>query len=157
MSANATTTVIPAQGALAEPDAFKAGSDLWVIENNPQLKFWQQLDFATRHLLTDNLLHKKSETPDTLQQILEATHLKTNLDLQLKSFVLIGTANHLQNKWLLIYGTQSAESVAAEISKLSETLHFSSVRLFSDVSNMVRALAARPTSGSLTISFIENA
>lgn len=154
MNASPASAVV--EGALTSANAFMAGSELWVIENNPNLPIWHHIDFASCSLLTENNLHKKTEMPDTLKQILEATKLETKLNLNLNSYVLLGSSNHFKNKWILLYTQSEPLKVADEVEKLAGTLNFSSLRLFSDSEAISRLLKARPTASHLTISFIEN-
>jgi hypothetical protein len=153
---NASSPAHLAEGALVAAKAFTAGSELWVIENNPNLSLWHDIDFASCSLLTENNLHKKSEIPDELKQILEATKLETKLNLKLNDYVLLGSSNHFKNKWILLYPQTEPQKVAAEVEKLAGSLRFSSLRLFSDTKAISQLLKTRPTTSSLTISFIEN-
>ena len=153
---NVSQAVTSTEGSVAAINALTAGSDLWVIDNNPNLSLWHTIDFATCSLLTENNLHKKTETLAELTQILEATRLETKLKYNPSAFVLLGTSNHFRNKWILVYSQTQPEQVAIEIEKLADTLNFSSLRLFSDSQPILQQLKARPTASRLTISFIEN-
>lgn len=154
MNASSSTTVV--EGSLTEANALTAGSELWVIENNPNLPLWHNIDFASCSLLTENNLHRKTETPDGLKQILEATKLETKLNLNTSAFVLLGSSNHFKNKWILLYSQTEPKNVAAEVEKLAGSLRFSSLRLFSHSQAILQQLKARPMASPLTISFIEN-
>lgn len=154
MSASSTASAV--EGALTKNEAFTAGSDLWVIENNPQLDLWHALDFASCSLLTENNLHTKAERSEALTQILEATRLETKSNTKPDSFILLGTSNHFKNKWTLLYSKTKLQDVAAELEKLESSLHFSSLRLFSDAEPLLKLLKTRPTASRLTISFIAN-
>lgn len=141
---------------LSPTEAFTAGDELWVIENNTSLKWWHKLDFASGYLLTQNYLHKKQSPHPALVKILEVTHLQVQKIPKPPPYCLLGTADHFQNKWLLVWNRMSPTDLANEISRLSEKLAFTKVRFFSHSQALTQELIARPTASSLSISFIEN-
>lgn len=141
---------------LSEQEAFSEGADLWVISNDPQLAWWEKLDFHSRQLLTKNYLHEKATPPTELIDIVKATSLNQLEKLNLKNYVLLGTTDHFLNKWVLVYTQMPAAELADTLSDLSKKLNFSSLRFFSDSQKCIEALKARPTASSLSISYIEN-
>ena len=141
---------------LTEQEAFNEGADLWVISNDPQLLWWEKLDFQSRHLLTKNYLHEKTIPPAELIDIVKATSLNQLEKLNLKNYVLLGTEDHFLNKWVLVYAKMPPTELAETIEDLSRKLNFTAVRFFSDSQKSIQALKARPTASSLSISYIEN-
>ncbi len=142
--------------SLKPEQALDVGSDLWVIENNVNSIWWQKLDFYTQFLLTKTQLHKKTECAPELLRIIEATNLPVKQQNYSDQFILIGTENHFLNKWVLLYQNVEPASLVHEIIKLSDSLKFSSLRIFTDIQVLIDNLATRPTASSLNISFIEN-
>ena len=141
---------------LTEQEAFTAGADLWVISNDPKLAWWENLDFHTHQLLTKNYLHQKTIPHAELLDIVKATSIIQLEKINLKNYVLLGTADHFLNKWVLVYTQMPANDLADTLSDLSKKLNFSSLRFFSDSQKCIDAIKARPTASSLSISYIEN-
>ena len=141
---------------LSELEAFAEGAELWIISNDPQLSWWEKLDFQSRQLLTKNYLHEKTTPPSELIDIVKATSLKQSEKLNFKNYVLLGPADHFLNKWILVHTKMQATELADTIDDLSKKLNFSSLRFFSDSQKCIDALKARPTASSLSISYIEN-
>lgn len=141
---------------LKAEDAFSEGADLWVIADDPELEWWEKLDFKTHHLLTKNHLHQKTSPPSELVNIVNATNLKQPEKIALTNYVLLGTADHFFNKWVLVWSKMSVEELADTLTNLSTKLNFSTVRFFSNSDALIKALQTRPMASSYTISYIEN-
>lgn len=141
---------------LTEQEAFTEGADLWVISNDPKNPWWENLDFHTHQLLTKNYLHQKTTTPAELIDIVKATSIIQLEKFNLKNYVLLGTADHFLNKWVLVHTQMPPAELADTLSELSKKLNFSSLRFFSDSQRSIEALKTRPMASSLSISYIEN-
>ena len=155
-AANSSSTSSELQ-RLSETEAFLGGADLWVVKNDPSLRWWSKLDLASAYLLSENFFRAEKEIPSQLIDILEAISLNPTPQSHLKNFVLLGTEDHFLNKWLLVWNNLSDSQLNDSILELSEKMHFNSVRFFSHADSLMQNLATRPSASSLNISFIENA
>lgn len=140
---------------LPENKATSAGSELWVVKNDPSLLWWAKLDFGSHFLLSQNLLKPEKSTPEALQNIIQATSFTTHQSKNIDSHVLLGSEDHFLNKWILLWS--GGESIIADvITEAMTTLKVGSVRLFSDSKVLLGELEARPLASSLNITYIEN-
>ena len=142
---------------LSEAEALTAGAELWVINNDPSLSWWSQLDFLSGYLFSQNYFRTVKETPSELINIIEATNLETSVNQNVHNYVLLGTEDHFLNKWTLVWNNLTENQVAGVIAEMAPQLNFSNVRLFSHQGSLLNALKARQTASLETISFIENA
>ena len=140
---------------ISEVKALSEGAELWVIRNDPGLLWWSKLDFNSHFLLSQVFFKAKSETPEGLQSIIQATSMAPIDKVCLQNHVLLGTQDHFLNKWILLWNGSEAALVSA-ICDSAEHLKYSSVRLFSHSREILKGLEARPTASSLTITYIEN-
>ena len=140
---------------LSEAEALSSGAELWVINNDPSLNWWSQLDFLSGYLFSQNYFRTVKETPSELINIIEATNLDTPSNQNTHNYVLLGTEDHFFNKWTLVWNNLSETQLATIISDMSSQMNFSNVRLFSHQSQLLKALKARQTASSLNISYIE--
>jgi len=151
-----------------ESEAFSAGDDLWVIKNDFNNKWWNQIDFRSGFLLSHCLFHHKKQMPHQLAQIIEATDLGLTSTPTPRSALVLGSQAHFLNKWILIW-QDSIEQTAFQIEQMIEPLHISSVRFFSDSPALTQIIStsqkqkstsseysAGPKASLYQISFIEN-
>lgn len=136
-------------------EALKAGSDLWVVKNDSQSKWWQELDFKSGFLLSQCLYHHRRPTSTKVNEILDLTNLPRFQFLTEDSSLLVGSSDHFANKWILLWENDATETEQT-IHKISQTLKFKSVRLFSDSDALLNKLKARSKSSLDDITFIEN-
>jgi hypothetical protein len=130
-----------------------AGSDLWIVQNNPSLDWWQELDLRTCFLLTRASRRSSPPTPTEFLDILKATGLdKTASPTRPDANLLLGTENFFPNRWLLLI---ESGTTADEILAQAQKLGAKSLRFFSDF-ELCTEISTRPTASSLNISFIEN-
>lgn len=140
---------------IAEDDAFNPGSDLWVVKNDPQNKWWQELDFKSGFLLSNCLYHSKKAPAPQLLEILEMTEMKSLKYVVDEDFLLIGTSDHFLNKWILIWNKNATE-VSAKLEKITPGLKTESIRFFSDSEAIMKSVKARPKTSLTDITFIKN-
>lgn len=141
--------------SLSEANSFSEGSQLWIIRNDPSLIWWKKLDLQTRYLLSQFQLRQKKLRPPELETIVAETYLKTpeyNFNSQC---VLIGTEDHLLNKWIFLWNDLNNPALIEQIEHIIKNLKIESVRFFSD-SDLIKQLETRPTASSLSITYIEN-
>lgn len=141
---------------LIEDEAISSGAELWVVHNDPSLKWWSKLDFLSGYLLTQNYFRKEKELSTELINIIEATSLDIPSQQKLHNYVLLGTEDHFLNKWILVWNNLSEAQLADIIIGMSKKLKFSNVRLFSHFTPISKALQTRQTTSLETISYIEN-
>jgi hypothetical protein len=141
--------------SLSEADAFSEGAKLWIIKNDPKLRWWKKLDLHSKYLLSENFLKKEKSTALELKTIINATNLKMSPSTMTQNHLLVGTEDHFLNKWILIWDKLSPNELIELISKTSVQLKTDSIRLFSN-SEIIAGLQARPTTSSLNITYIEN-
>ena len=140
---------------LPESQALNAGADLWVIKNDPGLKWWAKLDFLSHFLLSQVQLKPEKNTPVALQNILQATHLGIQSRVHIQNHVLLGSEDHFFNKWILTW-SGSEEALADVICETTKQMKVGSVRIFSHSRAVLAPLETRPTASSLNITYIEN-
>ena len=141
---------------LIETEALNQGSELWIIHNDPSLKWWSKLDFLSGFLLSQNFLRKEKELPQELISIIEATSLDIPSHQKLHNYVLLGTGDHFLNKWTLVWNSLSEEQLADIIIGMTKKLNFKNVRLSSHPDSITKALKTRQTTSLETITYIEN-
>ncbi len=140
---------------LSNNEAFNPGSDLWVIRNNPENKWWNELDFRSGFLLSQCLFHHKKTQPVQLEEILQQTELKKITFTEDPNFLLVGSSDHFLNKWILLWD-QETEKVIDQIERISSQLKAPSVRFFSDSKELLSLIKARQKTSLTDITFIEN-
>lgn len=138
---------------LTEDQAFSPGADLWIV-NGTQDKWWQQIDFKTGFLLSSSLLFKKDNDTSKVQSIIEKTEIPAFHFESQSQHLLLGTANHLFNKWVLIINSDF-ENALVEIEKISRQLRAGSIRLFGIPRNEILDTTARLSASLPEISFVE--
>lgn len=140
---------------LNSTEAFNAGADLWVLKNDSQSKWWQELDFRSGFLLSQCLFHSPRPMSIKVNEILDITEFPKAQFFTESNHLLVGTSDHFANKWILLWQNDPTE-VEKEIQQMAKTLKFKSVRLFSDSQDLLKKLKARSTSSLDDITFIEN-
>lgn len=140
---------------ISEAEAFKAGSDLWIIKNEPNAKWWQELDFRSGFLLSQCLYHSKKTSSPKLNEILELTELAKFHFSEDEDMLLVGTSDHFLNKWVLIWNQEPAK-VSAKLEQISASLKTNSLRFFSHSELIMGHMEARPKTSLTDITFIEN-
>ena len=151
---------------IPESQAFSAGDDLWVVKNDFNNKWWNQIDFRSGFLLSHCLFHHKKQMPHQLAQIIESTELGLTNPPTPPSALVLGSQAHFLNKWILIW-QDSIEQTTSQIEQMIDPLRIQSVRFFSNSPAFTQIISAAQklasTKGSASpkaslhqISFIEN-
>lgn len=136
-------------------EALKPGADLWVIKNDSQSKWWQELDFRSGFLLSKCLFHHRRPMSTKVNEILEITEFPKSQFLNNSTHLLVGSSDHFANKWILLWQDDPNQTEDA-IHEISQSLKFKSVRLFSDSEALLKKFKARSKSSLDDITFIEN-
>ena len=140
---------------LSEAQAFSEGADLWIIKNEPQNKWWQEIDFRSGFLLSHCLYHHKKPVATKVNEILEVTGFPRSHFIQDTDLLLIGSSDHFLNKWILVWDKETS-SVNDMLLQISKSLNFKSVRFFSDSDSLLKSLKSGPKTSLADISFIKN-
>lgn len=140
---------------LNSTEALKQGADLWVIKNDSESKWWQELDLRSGFLLSKCLFHHRRPMSVKVNEILEITEFPKSQFLDNSNNLLIGSSDHFANKWILLWQDDPIET-EKNIYEISQTLKFKSVRLFSDSETLLKKIKARSKSSLDDITFIEN-
>jgi len=140
---------------LNSTEALKAGADLWILKNDSQNKWWQELDFRSGFLLSKCLFHHRRPVSTKVTEILDITEFPRAQFFNDDNHLLVGSSDHFANKWILIWQDDPTE-VEETVHEISKTLKFKSVRLFSDSEALLKKLKARSKSSLDDITFIEN-
>ena len=140
---------------LNSTEALKPGAELWVVKNDSQSKWWQELDFRSGFLLSKCLFHHRRPVATKVNEILEVTEFPKFQFIDNSNNLLVGSSDHFANKWILLWQDDPAETEAT-IHEISQSLKFKSVRLFSDSDALLKKLKARSKSSLDDITFIEN-
>lgn len=138
---------------ITESEAFSSGSDLWVIPNNSNLNWWNELDFRSGYLFSKTVLFQKSSESVKLREVIQNTGIpKVNHPTETKS-ILLGTEDHFFNKWVYLIDEYAAENIQ-EILKVCQKLHCNSMRFFS-VSSEALQLLPRLSASITSITYLE--
>ena len=140
---------------ILETEAFNQGSDLWVVKNDTNNKWWQELDFKSGFLLSQCIERNKKSTPQKLTEILELTDIKKLHFSEDPDFLLVGSSAHFLNKWILIWNS-APEKVSQKIIEILAAQKTNTVRFFSDAETIMSFIEARPKASVFDISYIEN-
>ncbi len=140
---------------LNSTEALKPGADLWVLKNDSQSKWWQELDFRSGFLLSKCLSHHRKPLSTKVNELLEITEFPKSQFLNNSSQLLIGTSDHFANKWILLWQDDVGETEIT-IHEIAQSLKFKNIRLFSDSESLVKKIKARSKSSLDDITFIEN-
>lgn len=135
--------------------AFQAGSDLWVVKNDPQDTWWQEIDFRSGFLLSQCLHHHQKAPSVQLNEILELTEIKRLQIHEDENLLLVGSADHFHNKWILLWNQDAAKAVE-KIQQISGQMKTTSVRFFSESKLFIKQLQSSPKTSLTDIAFIEN-
>lgn len=81
-------------------EALNAGADLWIIKNDSQNKWWQELDFRSGFLLSECLYHNRRPMATKVNEILDITELPRAQFFKDSNNLLVGTSDHFANKWI---------------------------------------------------------
>ncbi len=127
---------------ISEAQAFLSGADLWVIKNDFNLKWWNDLDFRSGFLLSRCLFHNKIPIPSQITQLITETELPLFQLSPLSQCLVVGSSAHFLNKWILLW-TESPEEVVAQIDQMIPALKIDSIRFFSDSDYLIKILTAR--------------
>lgn len=141
--------------SISEIDAFNEGAKLWIIKNDPNLKWWKRLDIHSKYLLSENYLKKERSTVSELQTIINATNLKISKSSLAQNHLLLGTEDHFLNKWILLWNDLEEAELVELICDTATQLKADTIRLFSNP-EILKKLQARPMASSLNISYIED-
>ena len=110
-------------------EAFSPGYNAWLVSQNPNSKWWKEINFQTGFLLSRLLHDKKTPRPLELQKIIDETQMPVS-NFQIESnVVFIGTQNHFPNHWLCVIDESTKWSEEHLIENLKR-LKCSSVRVF---------------------------
>lgn len=138
---------------ISKEQAFEAGSELWIVPDQ-QNEIWQDLDYRSGFLLSTCKAHQKAKVPFKIDEIVQETLMdKKDFSTSAKS-LLIGTADHFFNKWILIVPENTSDALT-EIADTCATLKVSSVRFFSTSEVAVKSVATRLSASLSRISFVE--
>ncbi len=140
---------------VSEADAFNSGSELWIIKNKFENKWWQEIDFRSGFLLSHYLHRSKKFVAPQMTEILKLTGISRLEFVENENTLLIGSSHHFLNKWILIWNADASE-VSDKIQQLTENLKIKSIRLFSDSEVLLSHLKTRPKTSLADFSFIEN-
>lgn len=138
---------------LSADDAFCAGSDLWIVRNQ-QSQWWQAIDFKSGFLLSSSLLFKKNNNTPEVQEIVAKTESPVFDFKNNDTDLLLGTANHFFNKWVLVLDGD-LESKLPEIENISRKLQAKSIRLFGFERNEILDTTTRLSTSLPQITFVE--
>ena len=88
---------------ISEAQAFSSGADLWVIKNDFNLKWWNDIDFRSGFLLSRCLFHNKIPIPSQITQLIAETELPLFQLLPLSQCLVVGSSAHFLNKWIDLF------------------------------------------------------
>ncbi len=140
---------------ISEAEAFGAGSELWIIKNDSTSKWWQEIDFRSGFLLSHCLYHHRKPVSSKVNEIMELTEFPRSQFSPDTNSLLIGTADHFLNKWILIWDHKTSD-VNEMLDQILVSLKIKSIRFFSDAEPIVKRLKSSPKTSLTDITFIKN-
>lgn len=140
---------------ISEASAFSEGASLWIIKNDPSLIWWKKIDLNSGYLLSQSLAKQKKQTVTQLQNIITATNLKLSKNNQAQNHLLLGSEDHFLNRWILLWNDLDESELIDLIERVVTQLQVQSIRFFSD-SKIISKIKSRPSTSSISISYIEN-
>lgn len=140
---------------ISKNDAFKAGSEIWVIQNDSLNSWWQELDFRSGFLLSKCLYRNKLQTSSKIIEILEQTQLNRIEFNEDENFLLIGTQDHFLNKWIFLWN-QNNNQLIDKLEEIAFSQKVKSIRFFSNSENILHQMETRPKTRFIDITFVEN-
>lgn len=140
---------------IAKENAFDEGDQLWILENNSQNLWWNEIDFRSGFLLSKISLHKKNAANQKLEEILKATDLDRYKFSENDSTLLLGTSSHFKNNWILLWDRKSQNHVYDKIKTTVAGLKIKTVRVFSDEKEFLNEVSTRLTASLVQISNVE--
>lgn len=144
---------------LSESSAFIEGSSLWIIKNDPSLIWWKKIDLSSKYLLSQNKMKSKNPMTPQIEKLVSITDVKLSENNYPSNYLLLGTEDHFQNKWVLLWDDLSAAEFIRLIEKITENLKITSIRFFSDsnlITPLITKLESSPLARPLNISYVEN-
>ncbi len=139
---------------LAAVQAFDPGADLWMIEDNFNDHWWNEIDFRSGFLLSASLYHHKKPMPRQIETLLSETELKTYTFHEDENLLLLGTAQHFHNRWILLW-KNNPEPAVKKMAQMAEQLKVKNIRVFSADQAVHQLIAARLSASFDQIAFVE--
>lgn len=118
---------------LSQASAFNPGADLWIIPSASTQSSWRQrVDWYLNFKLTNSHRHQSFHLNTFLQEILEETELKSEIDQQKTDThapLMIGAFPNLPCRWVVEVPVHS-EPWAEQCHLIWKQLNFPSLRVF---------------------------
>jgi hypothetical protein len=139
---------------LSPDQAFSPGADLWVIEDNSNDHWWNEIDFRSGFLLSSCLYHHKKPVANQITTLLTETALKSYSFQEDENLLLLGSAQHFHNRWILVWKNQP-DSAVKKISQMANELKIKSIRIFSPDLKLNQLISARLSASFDQITYVE--
>ncbi|MBC7420205.1 MAG: hypothetical protein H7328_05705 [Bdellovibrio sp.] len=135
-------------------EAFNAGAELWIVEDNDKDKWWNEIDFRSGFLLSACLYHNKKPVASQMNYLITETQLKVYAFAEDQNILLLGSSDHFQNKWILLWKNDPA-AVVEKLARMQSDLKIKNVRLFSPNQSLQQQIEARLSASLDQISYVE--
>ncbi len=133
--------------------AFSAGAELWIVEDNYKDHWWNEIDFRSGFLLSACLYHNKKPLPNQIIQLVSETQLKAYSFSEDENVLLLGSSDHFHATWILLW-KNNPNAVVEKLSEISRNLKVKNIRLFSSDSPLNQLIAARLSTSFEQISYV---
>ncbi len=133
--------------------ALQAGADLWVVENNAQSYWWNELDFRAGFLFSKTLNHSKVKLPEVILKLLNDTQLPSFSFTEDENILLLGTESHFHCHWILLW-KDSPEKVCQKLIAMESSLKIKNLRFFSSGGALNPLFETRLTASFEQISYV---
>jgi hypothetical protein len=111
--------------------SFGAGSDLWVISDDPATPLFRRMDWYLNFQITRALQHKSQTLSPQLQTVLNENSIPTPTSSAThESPTLIQVGRQLPTQFLMIVPARNSSDWAATVQQRWVSLHNPSMRLF---------------------------
>lgn len=140
--------------SLTQAEALTAGAELWLLENDSQSYWWNELDFRAGFLFSKSLNHPKIQLPDVIQKLLIETQMKSYSFSEDENTLLLGSAQHFHNNWILLW-KKNPEAVCEKLESMASSLKIKNLRIFLNGKSLNPIFQARLTASFNQISYVE--
>lgn len=141
---------------LTADQAFSAGAELWILEDNFNDHWWNQIDFRSGFLLSACLYHNKKPLPNQINYLVSETQMKKYSFTEDPNILLLGTADHFHNRWILLW-KNNPEAVIQKLTEIKRDLKVRNIRLFSANASFSEQVSARLSASFDQISYVDRA
>ena len=139
---------------ISTEEALTEGAELWIVQNDSQSYWWNELDFRAGFLFSRTLPHTKMKVPETITKLLSETALPTYTFTEDEDLLLIGSAQHFHNQWILLWES-TPEQLCKKLTVMASSLKIKKIRFFLNEDSLTPLFDTRLSTSFEQISYVE--